>query len=946
MPSKSKVSAKKPTIDVATAFHEAQLSLAKHRKCAEALRALRTSIGAEAFDKDFFECVACVLPVYKREPAAERVVEFVVSFATKHGDGEHDDEFVQTFLTRLLRLTSAKDKAVRFRVAQLVGRIMNSMAEEAEVSDELFDAVEVAMLARCHDKVPVVRAMALRALFRLQDPTSASCGITAELLRLMSEDPSKEVRMAAISTIAPSKHAIRAILLRVRDTSPEVRLHALGVLRDKVEMRWLSISQRVSLLEGTLADRTPAVASACADMLCGSWLRKGCNGDVLALIKALDVVSHENVVGLALKTLLTREQPRALVAKSAKQSWDGLQPEAAFCLRAYLAHLASSSSSSAASELESAAPELPDFCAALRRAAAACTAGSAEGLASTCTFAHLLRACEHLDMTNEHGRASLEELLCEQLKCLGTADELLPHLFCALGAACVGEKARFQRLVTELMAEVEDPLEGDEAEATDVAEADARLERVQEAMFAQARLGELREEVAERVAEEDFEAAAALKKEAAELSEKLAELEAAGGESPESVLARSARCLRLAALLLQAPSLELAAHDIAPLPARFLPALQSPHVEIRELGVKCLGLHCHLSAAHAKSFFPLFVKAAHHDQPRVQLAALRSILDLLLLHSPAAVLGAAAPLAPDAEAEAPAEDEAAVELGPLLLPLLTQPAGELRTTAALGLCKLFHAGALRSDILLSRLVLIYFECSADEAADAADAATLSQTLAVFFAALGEHAGIGRTLLPAVRSVLGADSGSPDASVPLDRLMSFVLALARPDGDAASALHIELAISLCCECLLSPEGREGRVLPKAFPHIVLPSARTPAVEILGELVGRLAAELTDKAAARHVQKMRERIGEMRQPSRASDEAVDAASVDAVLEAYGQTRDADNKRVAVRSSRRESDASEARPMRRKLGTTKSAKSIGATPVKGLEDENVTMNAIAIS
>ena len=51
MPSKSKVSAKKPTIDVATAFHEAQLSLAKHRKCAEALRALRTSIGAEGVSR-------------------------------------------------------------------------------------------------------------------------------------------------------------------------------------------------------------------------------------------------------------------------------------------------------------------------------------------------------------------------------------------------------------------------------------------------------------------------------------------------------------------------------------------------------------------------------------------------------------------------------------------------------------------------------------------------------------------------------------------------------------------------------------------------------------------------------------------------------------------------------------------------------------------------------
>ena len=52
----------------------------------------------------------------------------------------------------------------------------------------------------------------------------------------------------------------------MRDVSPEVRLHALGMLRDKVEMRWLSISQRVSLIEGALLDRTPAVKAPGPDV--------------------------------------------------------------------------------------------------------------------------------------------------------------------------------------------------------------------------------------------------------------------------------------------------------------------------------------------------------------------------------------------------------------------------------------------------------------------------------------------------------------------------------------------------------------------------------------------------------------------------------------------------------------------------------------------------------
>ena len=221
--------------------------------------------------------------------SAERIVEFVVEFATQSSEDEAFDEaFMQSLCMRLLRLAHAKDKAVRFRVAQLVCRMLNSMAEDAEVSDDLFEAVEEAMLSRCRDKVPLVRAWALRALFRLQNPLDPSDAFTVELLRLMATDGSKEVRMAAISTVAPSKHSIKAILARTRDVSEEVRLHALSVLAGKVEMRWLSISQRASLLQTGLQDRQPKVRESCAQLLVGSWLRK-LDNQPLQLLKALDV---------------------------------------------------------------------------------------------------------------------------------------------------------------------------------------------------------------------------------------------------------------------------------------------------------------------------------------------------------------------------------------------------------------------------------------------------------------------------------------------------------------------------------------------------------------------------------------------------------------------------------------------------------------------------------
>ena len=328
---KAAAAAAKPSMTMAAAFNEAQLSAAKHRKCVEALLELRAAAeDVTAWDEEFFSFVACVLPIYKRELAAERVVEFVVSFATKHGgESDVDEVFVENLCIRLLKLASHKDKAVRFRSIQLAGRIMTAMAEDMEVSDELFDKLEETLLERCHDKVPLVRAWALKGLYRLQNPQDGSDVITAELLRLMSEDADKEVRIAAISTLAPSRHAIRAILLRARDSSEQVRLHALRVLREKVEMRWLSISQRVHILNNALLDRSAEVSGACADLLVGGWLRKACDNDVLALLRALDATTNEKAAQHALDVLMGRDKATRERVARRRQVWDQVPTAAA-----------------------------------------------------------------------------------------------------------------------------------------------------------------------------------------------------------------------------------------------------------------------------------------------------------------------------------------------------------------------------------------------------------------------------------------------------------------------------------------------------------------------------------------------------------------------------------------------------------------------------------------
>ena len=63
-------------------FVEAQKSLATHKKCTKALSKLRSKMDEAAFRAELIKATNCALLVYKREPAVERLVQFLVAFVT------------------------------------------------------------------------------------------------------------------------------------------------------------------------------------------------------------------------------------------------------------------------------------------------------------------------------------------------------------------------------------------------------------------------------------------------------------------------------------------------------------------------------------------------------------------------------------------------------------------------------------------------------------------------------------------------------------------------------------------------------------------------------------------------------------------------------------------------------------------------------------------------
>lgn len=134
---------------IAEIFQFAQKSLVTHKRCTTELAALFANVGdAKQFEREFLYLLQFVLLVGKREPAVERLVEFVTKFTAKYGDGEAT--FNERVLGFLLAKSNCKDKAVRFRCCQLISLLMQNLSENAELRYIVLSSVYFVLSAFVH----------------------------------------------------------------------------------------------------------------------------------------------------------------------------------------------------------------------------------------------------------------------------------------------------------------------------------------------------------------------------------------------------------------------------------------------------------------------------------------------------------------------------------------------------------------------------------------------------------------------------------------------------------------------------------------------------------------------------------------------------------------------------------------------------------------------------
>uniref|UniRef100_A0A2K6EJL1 Non-SMC condensin I complex subunit G n=2 Tax=Propithecus coquereli TaxID=379532 RepID=A0A2K6EJL1_PROCO len=889
--------AEKRLLSIKEAFRLAQQPHQNQAKLVVALsRTYRTMDDKTGFHEEFVHYLKYAMLVYKREPAVERVVEFAAKFVTSfhQSDMENDEEeedggILNYLFAFLLKSHEANSHAVRFRVCQLINKLLGSMPENAQIDDDVFDKINEAMLIRLKDKISNVRIQAVLALSRLQDPKDDECPVVDAYAALIENDSNPEVRRAVLSCIAPSAKTLPKIVGRTKDVKEAVRKLAYQVLAEKVHMRAMSIAQRVMLLQQGLNDRSDAVKQAMQKHLLQGWLRFS-EGNVLELLHRLDVENSSEVAVSVLNALFSVTPLSELVGICKNNDGrklipvETLTPEIAlyWCV---LCEYLKSKGDEGEEFLEQILPEPVVYAEYLLSYIQSIPVVNEEhrsdfsylGNLMTKEFIgqQLILIIKSLDTNEEGGRKKLLAILQEILTLPRTPISLVSFLVERLLHIITDDNKRIQ-IVTEIISEIRAPIVtvGVNADPADVRKKELRMAEIK------VKLIEAKEALENCITVQDFNRASELKEEIKALEDAKIDLlkETEQLEIKEVHIEKNdaetlQKCLILCYELLKQMSIStgIGATMNGIIESLILPGIISVHPVVRNLAVLCLGCCGLQNQDFASKHFVLLLQVLQIDDVTIKLSALKAIFDQLMMFGIEPfktkkikdLQREGTEINSDDEQESREVEETATAKNvlKLLSDFLDSEVSELRTGAAEGLAKLMFSGLLVSSRILSRLILLWYNPVTEEDV------RLRHCLGVFFpmfayASRTNQECFEEAFLPTVQTLANAPASSPLAEIDITNVAELLVDLTRPStlnpqaknsqDYQALTVHDNLAIKICNEILTSPCSPEIRVYTKVLSSLELSSNLAKDLLVL---LNEILEQVKDRTCLRALEKIK-------------------------------------------------------------------------------------------
>lgn len=682
---------------VADVFQNAQSTYAGHRRHIAVLKRIQAKAVEqgyeEVFNYWFDKMVTLVLPLKRTEPVGDRIVRLVGGFISsiehelEATDDEHDRKerekvfarFVDQFVRHMLRGIESRDKNARYRVTQLLAVIMDNIGE---IDEDLYNLLMWSLQKRVYDKESFVRIQSIFCLTKFQDDESVSEAVddaTSKLMHAIQNDPSAEVRRAAMLNLVNTPNTKKLIMERARDVNPiNRRLVYSRVLRGMGSSVFeeLNTESLDKLISWGLEDREETVRVACARLVSFDWLNL-MDGDIIKLLTRLDVTTSK-VCEKAMDAVFKYRNDTVTKIKLPENVWGNLTAETSFLIKAFHFHCTKNhlddvidSNFPEASKLSEIIQKYID----LRFVQSGLSAIDEECL--DFIIQQLLSVAFNFDYSDEIGRRAMLIVIRNTLASHKLKPSQVEICLKVLEVLSINERD-FITMTVEII--------------TDIRDEDIEKQEAEEAKKMPSTNFNGTDEDEDDV--ESFHSAVDDLVNGNETPEGNSQLLVQEKEvSPEALLA----CLTMSQYMLELVNSPLNENIMITtlIDTLITPAVRNTQPEVRELGVRTLGLCCLLDVDLAAESLYLLGMCVSKGDASLKNTALKVIVDIFSIHGTKVV---------DGEGKVDS-----ISLHKIFYKTLKNcELPNCQATVAEGLCKLFLGDVFMDDDLFETLVLSYF----------------------------------------------------------------------------------------------------------------------------------------------------------------------------------------------------------------------------------------------
>ncbi|KAL2745812.1 Condensin complex subunit 3 [Vespula maculifrons] len=887
-------------------FYNVQINKTCHKRYIKRLTNINQQYDLESFLEEFISCLKIPLSMSQNHVSIDNTLQFAAKYAVSSYASSNSElcEPMSPFLEKLfefvLKHHDAKDSSVRFRICHFLNMLLNSMGENAFIDDALCDKITVNMMDRLLDKSHKVRAQAIFALHRLQDPSDENCPVIKMYIFHLSKDPKVEVRKAVLSCMAKNQKTLHAALKRIRDVSDIVRKMAYDFI-SKITVRSLTIKQRNQLLNEGLKDRAESVRKCVEKVLLPIWLRYF-NGIYIDLIKALDAEIGSNVSILALNVLFKNAEIDELISQIPIDETTKLIPvnkltsENCLYWRCVAKHL---HNLSFLDTLERILPELSSFSAYINEfliMISSKTYEMWEKQTHQFILLQLLEIIKLYDLSDEAGRNNLNDLILNMLLSDNYySKEIIECIVYHLENVIPDVNKRLD-LLSNTISKIRTPVRVPTQVIKEISAEQEHQNNMQKARL-RVQLLELKEEEYQAIQNKEYLKAENRKEEINKVNQELMKLNEPSEanmvivdddiEEEKSDSETMIKCLTILCAMMRAKSIKTLMPTLRCLLNVALSSLDHPDDRVHILALEALGIFCILDKELAKTHILTFLLqfSLEEEKQEIWIVTLKALFDLLLRYgleffdiskssdnnSLLNKTNKPVKLFNRMEEEditvyrQPSNNQAQnPDIMKILIGLMDNANQDLRTIATEGLCKLLINRRISSSTLLARIIIMYYNPANY------DDTYLCQCISSFFDQFILYVPFNQEMLeeaffPVLKIICDAPEISPLQEINPYNVAAFILNLTRNRGKESESIntycvHNNLAFAILAEILNSDSKIDKDVLIKCLKDLDIQIDDNLSQEDLKDGIEKvlLMVNKFDKRLLNYVQKFKKKL----------------------------------------------------------------------------------------